>query len=56
VLLRQAARLTSQRLRTLDALHVATAVHVEPDEVVVYDLRLAEAFDAEGSSVLSPGA
>jgi predicted nucleic acid-binding protein len=53
-LLRHAARLASARLRTLDAVHVATASYVEPDEVLVYDKRLAEALSDEGLRIVSP--
>lgn len=54
VLLRHAARLTSSRLRTLNAIHVATAAYVDPDEVLVYDTRLADALSDEGLVVAAP--
>jgi predicted nucleic acid-binding protein len=54
VLLRHAARLASARLCTLDAVHVATAAYVDPDEVLVYDARLAEALSEEGLVVAAP--
>ena len=54
-LLSQAAKLASRRLRTLDAIHLATALDVQPDEAIVYDQRLAEAASAAGLSVVSPG-
>jgi predicted nucleic acid-binding protein len=53
-ILRHAARLASERLRTLDAIHLATAAHVEPDAVIVYDQRLREACVTEGLVVVAP--
>ena len=55
-LLRAAARLTSRDVRTLDAIHLATALRIEPDEVLVYDRRLREAAEERGLAVSSPGA
>jgi uncharacterized protein len=54
-LLSQAAKLASQRLRTLNAIHLATALDVQPDEAIVYDQRLVEAASAAGLTVVSPG-
>lgn len=54
-LLRQAAALTSRRVRTLDAIHLASARHVGADELLVYDRRLAAAAGALGLRVVSPG-
>jgi predicted nucleic acid-binding protein len=54
LILRHASRLASERLRTLDAIHLATAGHVEPDAVIVYDQRLRAACTAEGLTVLAP--
>ena len=54
-LLREAAGLASRDVRTLDAIHLATARHVEPDEVLVYDSRLREAAAEIGLAVASPG-
>jgi predicted nucleic acid-binding protein len=53
-LLRHARRLASVRVRTLAAIHLATAAYVEPDAVLVYDRRLAEACTAEGHVVTAP--
>lgn len=55
-LLRSAAALTSVELRTLDAIHLASAVELEPDELVTYDRRLAEAARRLGLPVSHPGA
>jgi predicted nucleic acid-binding protein len=52
----RAAELASSRLRTLDAIHLATALAVEPDEVVAYDRRLLAAAELHGLAVASPGA
>lgn len=54
-ILERAAELASARLRTLDAIHLATALDVEPDEMIVYDGRLAEAAVAAGLRTMSPG-
>jgi len=44
-------------LRTLDALHLASALELVPDleAVVTYDRRLAAGCDAEGCAVRTPG-
>jgi uncharacterized protein len=44
-------------LRTLDAVHLATALELEPDleAFVTYDRLLAEAASAAGIAVVSPG-
>jgi predicted nucleic acid-binding protein len=55
-LLRDAAAIASPEVRTLDAIHLASALQVEPDEFVVYDRRLARAAEARGLVVTSPGA
>jgi predicted nucleic acid-binding protein len=55
-LLDRAAQLASSRLRTLDAIHLATALAVEPDELVAYDRRLLAAAKRQGLAVASPGA
>jgi predicted nucleic acid-binding protein len=49
-----AARIASPTLRSLDAIHLATAVHVQPDAVLTYDERLAGAAEAQGLAVLAP--
>lgn len=53
-LLERAAELTSARVRSLDAIHLATALEVEPDELVAYDRRLLAAAAEVGLSVVSP--
>jgi predicted nucleic acid-binding protein len=52
-----AARLEPPTLRTLDAIHLATALTLEGLEgVVTYDARLSEAARKVGLAVYSPGA
>jgi predicted nucleic acid-binding protein len=53
-LLQRGAELTSRRLRSLDAIHLATALEVAPDELVAYDQRLLEAARAAGLRTASP--
>lgn len=55
-LLEHAARLTSDSLRSLDAIHLATALEIVPDEFVAYDRRLLAAAAEAGLRVVSPGA
>jgi uncharacterized protein len=54
--IRDAARHASLRLRALDAIHLASALLLAPDEVFAYDVRLGEAAVAAGLVVASPGA
>lgn len=56
-LLRNAATVPPRGLRSLDALHLATALTTREwvDVFVVYDQRLAQAARAVGLSVESPG-
>jgi predicted nucleic acid-binding protein len=54
--LRRAADLASGSVRSLDAVHLATALDVEPDELVAYDGRLLAAAAEAGLTVSSPGA
>lgn len=42
-------------VRSLDAIHLASARHVVPDEFVVYDRRLAQAAVDLGFVVVQPG-
>ena len=51
-----AATIGSPVLRTLDALHLATAATIEPglDAFVTYDRRLADAATSVGLTVASP--
>lgn len=54
-LLRSAATLASREVRTLDALHLATALDIDVDELVAYDRRLLSAAEARGLKTASPG-
>ena len=54
-LLRAAAAIASVELRTLDAIHAASAELAEPDEVIVYDRRLRRAAEEAGLPVVAPG-
>jgi predicted nucleic acid-binding protein len=56
-LLRTAALVGSPGLRSLDAIHLATAQRLQPDlaGMITYDGRLAEAAEAAGLEVVSPG-
>lgn len=54
-LLRRAGELASATLRSLDAIHLASALRIEPDEVVAYDRRLVAAAVERGLAVSSPG-
>jgi uncharacterized protein len=56
VVLSAAARLASLQVRTLDAIHLASAQLVGPSEVIVYDRRLRTAAAEAGFAVVSPGA
>ncbi len=53
--LRDAAALASREVRTLDAIHLATALYIDADELVAYDRRLVEAAGTRGLPVASPG-
>ena len=57
-ILRAAATLAPRDLRTLDAIHLASALSFGRDlaELVTYDQRLAEAATGAGIDVRSPGA
>jgi predicted nucleic acid-binding protein len=54
--LRVAIELASSAVRTLDAIHLASALRIEADELLAYDHRLAAAAAANGLPVVSPGA
>jgi len=54
-LLRAASGLASAAVRTLDAIHLASALRIEADELLAYDRRLAAAGAEQGLEVLSPG-
>lgn len=49
-----ARRLGPSTLRSLDAIHLATAVLVEADVVIAYDERMLEAASELGFATLSP--
>ncbi|MGH3135984.1 MAG: type II toxin-antitoxin system VapC family toxin [Gaiellaceae bacterium] len=51
--LRQAAALTGG-LRSLDAIHLASALTVGAEAMLVYDIRLASAVEAAGLRVIAP--
>ncbi len=50
-----ARRLPPSRLRSLDAIHLASAILVDADEIVAYDQRLLDAARFHGLQVSSPG-
>ena len=54
--LRSASGLATAALKTLDAIHLATAIGVGPDAMLVYDRQLVRAARAAGVRVESPGA
>ena len=53
--LRLAAEAASREVRTLEAIHVATALRAGAAELVAYDRRMLDAAQAQGLSVASPG-
>lgn len=53
--LADAAALASARLRSLDAIHLASARAIPADEFITYDERLAEAAREHGLTVVQPG-
>lgn len=50
-----AARFAESTLRTLDAVHLATALEFGVDSFVCYDRRLLAAATAQGVPVITPG-
>jgi predicted nucleic acid-binding protein len=50
-----AGRLTPRLLRSLDAIHLATALETHADEFLVYDRRLRDAALSHGLVAVSPG-
>jgi predicted nucleic acid-binding protein len=50
-----ARRVAPPLSRTLDAIHLATAILLDVDEVVVYDGRLIEACQSNGLTTAMPG-
>jgi uncharacterized protein len=55
-LLRAARKLTSSTVRSLDAIHLASALRIEADELLVYDRRLLAAAGEQGLQVSTPTA
>ncbi len=53
--LRTAAEITSSAVRTLDAIHLSTALYIEADELLTYDRRLLAAAEAQGVTAVAPG-
>lgn len=53
-LFREAGILPGQTLRSLDALHLATAIRIGVDLMVTYDARMADSARALGLPVLAP--
>jgi predicted nucleic acid-binding protein len=54
--LRSASALASERLRPLDAIHLATALAISPQTMFVYDRQLGRAARELGIRVEAPGA
>jgi uncharacterized protein len=54
-IIRRATMLASAHLRTLDAIHLATALRADASSMVVYDERLSAVAGAAGLTVLHPG-
>jgi predicted nucleic acid-binding protein len=50
----QAGLLGGDEVRSLDAIHVATALRIEAERFVTYDLRQADAASGAGLVVVSP--
>lgn len=55
VVLSMASGLASRTLKSLEAVHLATAICVAPDLVLVYDRQLARAVRQAGLRVEAPG-
>jgi uncharacterized protein len=53
-LLRSARQLAGAAVRTLDAIHLATALRIEADELLAYDRKLLAAATEHGLRVVSP--
>jgi uncharacterized protein len=49
-----ARRVTPDVLRSLDAIHLASALLVDADQVLTYDVRLGQACEANGLPVTAP--
>jgi predicted nucleic acid-binding protein len=55
-ILDHAKKLVDPSLRALDAIHLASALLVGPDELIAYDRRLLRAAERAGLNTASPGA
>ena len=55
-LYREAGLLPGENLRSLDALHIAVALHVAADQFITYDLQQRVVAESMGLLVSSPGA
>src|SRR5207253_2206809 len=53
-LLMAAAKFADAHLRTIDAIHLASALEIGATEMLVYDRRLAEAAEAVGITPVGP--
>ncbi len=53
-LFREAGLLPGERLRSLDALHLAAAVRIGVDRLLTYDARMGTAARELGLAVLAP--
>lgn len=53
--LRSATRLAGREVRSLAAIHLATALHIDADELVAYERRLLDAAETRALRVASPG-
>ena len=51
----EARRIASRALRTLDAIHIASALHIGATQLVTYDRRMIEAARDLGLDVAHPG-
>ncbi len=54
-LVRSARALATTAVRTLDAIHLASALRIEADELLAYDRRLLAAAGEHGLTAVSPG-
>lgn len=54
-LLRSARKLAAATVRTLDAIHLASALRIDADELLAYDRRLLAAARKHGLNAVSPG-
>jgi uncharacterized protein len=52
----RARALVDEQLRALDAIHLASALLVESQELIAYDRRLLRAAEGAGLTTASPGA